>query len=167
MASDIYYPPVGFHFRVEFQDIEGINNKDAYFQEVSGLSVSVEQHTQKVGGENRFEYRLPTKTKYSNLVLKRGMLKDSGLIDWVKESMETLEVKTATVLVTLLNENHQPLSSYRFVHAWPQKWSITDFNAEENRLVIETLELAYQYDERTINEIIRKLQNQINRQKER
>ncbi len=145
MAFDSYYPPVGFHFKVEFQDIPGLNGKDVYFQEVSGLSVDVETMSRKVGGENRFEYRLPVRTKYPNLVLKRGLLNDSGLIKWVNEALETLEVTTASVIVTLLNEQHQPLSSYRFVHAWPQKWSITDFNAEESRLVIETLELSYQY----------------------
>ncbi len=145
MAFDSYYPPVGFHFRVEFQDIPGLNAKDVYFQEVSGLSVDVETMSRKVGGENKFEYRLPVRTKYPNLVLKRGLLNDSGLINWVNDALETLEVTTASVIVTLLNEEHQPLSSYRFIHAWPQKWSITDFNAEESRIVVETLELSYHY----------------------
>jgi phage tail-like protein len=145
MVPDPIYPPVGFHFRVEFQDNPDLDGQEAYFQEVSGLSVEIEPMSWKVGGENRFEFRLPSRTKYQNLVLKRGLLKDSKLIDWVKESIETLEVTTATVLVVLLNENHEPLSTYRFIHAWPQKWSVTDFNAEENRLVIESIELAYQY----------------------
>ncbi len=30
-------------------------------------------------------------------------------------------------------------------NAWPKKWTISDFNAEESEIVIETLEL--QYDE--------------------
>lgn len=144
MAAD-YSPPVGFHFRIEFQDNPDLNGQEAYFQEVSGLSVEIESMSKKVGGENRFEYRLPVRSKFQNLVLKRGMLNNSTLIQWVKDSIETMEVTTATVLVMLLNEEHEPLATYRFVHAWPQKWSITDFNAEDSKLVIETLELAYQY----------------------
>ncbi|MEM9885304.1 MAG: phage tail protein [Bacteroidota bacterium] len=139
-----YYPPVGFHFRVEFQDIES-QTIDTYFQEVSGLSFDIETETVKEGGENRFTYQLPTRTKYPNLVLKRGLFTDSSLISWVNDAVETMEVQLATVIVTLLNEQHEPLQSYRCVNAWPQKWSLSNFNAQNSELVVETLELVYQY----------------------
>ena len=145
MASLEYYPPVGFHFRVEFQGISGVKSIDTYFKEVSGLSFDIENETVKEGGENRFSYKLPTRASYPNLVLKRGLITDSGLISWVSEAVETMEVTVATVIVTLLNESHEPLQSYRCVNAWPQKWSISDFNAEESQLVVETMELVYQY----------------------
>ena len=145
MASLEYYPPVGFHFRVEFQDVGGINGIDTYFQEVSGLSFDIESETKKEGGENRFSYKLPTRASYPNLVLKRGLVTDSNLISWITEAVETMEVTLATVIVTLLNESHEPLVSYRCVNAWPQKWSISDFNAQESKLVVETLELVYQH----------------------
>jgi len=139
-----YYPPVGFHFRVEFQ---GVNAQtiDTYFQEVSGLSFDIETEPVNEGGENRFTYQLPKRAKYQNLVLKRGLFTDSSLISWVSDAVETMEVELVTVIVTLLNEQHEPLQSYRCVNAWPQKWSVSSFNAQNNELVIETLELVYQY----------------------
>lgn len=142
MAS--FYPPVGFHFKVEFQGI-GADPIDTYFQEVSGLSFDIEKEAVKSGGQNRFTYQLPTRANYSNLVLKRGLLTNSKLIDWVNDTVETMEVTLATILVTLLNENHQPLITYNCVNAWPQKWSVSDFNAQESKLVVETLEIVYQY----------------------
>ena len=146
MASNLeYYPPVGFHFRVEFQGIDGLATIDTYFQEVSGLSFDIEPETVKEGGENRFSYKLPTRASYPNLVLKRGLLTDSGLMSWVNDAVETMEVSLATVIVSLLNENHEPLQTWRCVNAWPQKWSISNFNAENSELVVETLELVYQY----------------------
>ena len=36
-----YYPPVGFHFLVEFEGL-GTDSKDHQFQSVSGLSVDIE-----------------------------------------------------------------------------------------------------------------------------
>src|SRR5215217_6630242 len=82
-----YYPPVGFHFKVEFlnfsDDIEFSKENDVRFQSVSGLSVEYDSETFKEGGENRFEHKLPVRTKYPDLSLKRGMLTDSKLIKWV------------------------------------------------------------------------------------
>ena len=80
-----------------------------------------------------------------SLSLKRGLFIDSGLIQWVRDAIEHLDIKTATVLVSLLNEQHAPLITYRCVHAWPQKWAVSDFNAENSQIVVESLDLAYQY----------------------
>ncbi len=73
---DALYPPVGFHFRVEF-DISGVGKTDTYFREVSGLSMELEEETVVEGGENRFVQRLPVRAKYPDLILKRGLAKDS------------------------------------------------------------------------------------------
>lgn len=142
MAS--YYPPVGFHFKVEFLGISSKQN-DHQFQSVSGLSVDLETEEIAEGGENRFKYKLPVRTKYPNLVLKRGLLLDSGVIDWCQKAFANLEIKPVDIIVKLLNEEHDPLLSWNIVSAYPIKWDVGEFNAEENKLVIETLELAYNY----------------------
>lgn len=145
MALSTYYPPVSFHFRVEFQDIPGVKKQDAFFQEVSGLSRELETESVKSGGENRFAFKLPTRAQYPNLVLKRGLFLDSGIISWANDAMINLDIKPATVIVTLLNEQREPLQAYKCVNAWPQKWSVADFNAQESRILVETMELYYQY----------------------
>ena len=61
------------------------------------------------------------------------------------DAIVNLDIKPATVLVSLLNEQHTPLITYKCVNAYPQKWSVSDFNAEESQLVVENLELIYQY----------------------
>ena len=140
-----YYPPVGFHFRVEFGFLPSGTN-DARFQEVSGFSAELGTEEITEGGENRFSYRLPNRGKYGNLVLKRGLFTDSQLIDWCKDAIESFKFSPTTVNVTLLNENHNPVAdTFSFVNAWPVKWSVSDFKSQDNSLVIETLELAYTY----------------------
>ena len=140
-----YYPPVGFHFRVEFGFLPSGTN-DARFQEVSGFSAELGTEEITEGGENRFSYRLPNRAKYGNLVLKRGLFTDSQLIDWCKDAIESFKFTPTTVNVTLLNENHDPVAdTFSFVNAWPVKWSVSDFKSQDNSLVIETLELAYTY----------------------
>jgi phage tail-like protein len=139
-----YYPPVGFHFRVEF-DLPGIADNDFRFREVSGLTMELEEETHNEGGENRFVHKLPVRARYPDLVLKRGLLTDSVVREWCEQAIRNLEIAPTTVWVTLLSEKHEPLQSYAFINAWPKKWNLSDFNAESSDLVVETLELGYQY----------------------
>lgn len=136
-----YYPPLGFHFKVEFTGFTG----EFEFQSVSGLTVSIDTEEIAEGGENRFKHKIPVRTKYPNLVLKRGLLVNSEIISWCRSAMEDFDFLPVDIVVKLLNEKHEPLLSWNVVHAYPVKWSISDFNAEENKLVIETLELNYNY----------------------
>lgn len=139
-----YYPPVGFHFLVEFEGISS-QEKDHQFQSVSGLSVDIETEEIAEGGENRFKHKLPVKTKYPNLTLKRGILIDSAVIKWCKDAFENFSFKPVNLTIKLLNDQHQPLISWNVVHAYPVKWSVEDFNAQESKLVIESFELTYNY----------------------
>ena len=89
---------------------------------------------------------LPNGIKFGNLVLKRGLLVDSELIDWCKDAVEQFSFSPTTVNVTLLNENHEPVGhTFSFVNAYPVKWSVSDYKAQDNSIVVETLELAYSY----------------------
>jgi phage tail-like protein len=136
-----YYPPVGFHFRVEFLDLG--NDNDTRFQMVGGLNVEYDTESFKEGGENRFEHKLPVRTKYADLSLKRGMLTDSKVIEWCREALQNRQFDPKQVNVTLLNEKHESLRMWSIYNAWPRKWQVSDFNAQENSVVIETLELSY------------------------
>jgi phage tail-like protein len=141
-----YYPPVGFHFKVEFIGLG--NDNDTRFQSVAGLNMEYDVETFKEGGENRFEHKLPVRTKFADLSLKRGMLKDSSVIEWVTGILcdrDFVNYKPATVHVHLLNEKHETLRLWEFIDAWPKKWTISDLNAQENSLVVETLDLVFKY----------------------
>ncbi|GAA5521924.1 phage tail protein [Aliifodinibius salicampi] len=136
------YPPVSFYYQVSFNGI-GDNAIDTRFQSVSGLSAEVKTETYKEGGENRFEHVLPVRSSYSDITLKRGLATDSKLIKWFTDTFDTMQVQPVTIDIMLLNEEGDPLVSWNLVHAWPKKWSISDFDAEQNAIAIETLELHY------------------------
>jgi phage tail-like protein len=138
------YPPVSFHFRVEFK-LDGVQEPDARFQEVSGLSAELGTEEILEGGENRFSHRLPTRAKYPNLVLKRGLLKDSRLIAWFRDALEEFSFAPVEVVVTLLNEEHEPLVGWSVVNARPAKWSVSDFKAQDGAVAVESIELCYDY----------------------
>lgn len=138
-----YYPPLGFYYKVEFSISRDKN--DARFQSVSGLSVEYEYENYKEGGENRFEHKLPVRTKYSDLVLKRGMLTDSSVMQWFLDAFRDRTFKPTDLSVILMNEKSEPLRTWKVANAIPKKWLVSDFNANESAVVIETLELTYRY----------------------
>jgi len=140
------YPPVGFHFKVEINlpDVAQ-QDRETRFQEVGGLNKTVDIEEWKEGGENRFAHRFPNPVKYANIVLKRGMLTKSDLIKWCFDAIDNFIFKPADMTITLLNEEHKPLSVWNVSKAFPVKWSTSDFKAQENSIVVETLELAFQY----------------------
>jgi len=146
-AAHGYYPPWGFYYKVEFV-ISGkgtLPPDDARFQTVSGLSVEYDYESFKEGGENRFEHKLPVRTKYADMVLKRGMLVNSEVIKWFLAAFRDREFSPADVNVILMNEKGDPVRTWNVVHAIPKKWLVSDLNANENSVVIETMELTYRY----------------------
>jgi phage tail-like protein len=139
------YQTVGFHFAVSFNGL-GMDNLDARFQSVTGLDVSLETESVKEGGENRFEHVLPVRRKYTDLVLKRGLLSPkvgSKITAWCKEAFDNYKIQPLNLEVVLLNENHQALMKWEVVHAWPKNWKLGELNAERSEVLIETLELNY------------------------
>jgi|SoiMethySBSTD1v2_1073268.scaffolds.fasta_scaffold467364_2 phage tail-like protein len=147
---DPLYPPVSFHFKVEFnfkKELHGVaaQKNDIMFQSVSGLSSEMQTETIKEGGENRFEHELPVRTKFTNLVLKRGLIKDSSLIKWCLNTFQQLDIRPVDLEVKLLNEKHEPLMTWAVKQAWPKKWAVEDLNAMESKILIESLELRYQF----------------------
>ena len=138
-----YYPPWGFYYKVEFSISQDAN--DARFQTVSGLAVEYDYESFKEGGENRFEHKLPVRTKYADMVLKRGMLTDSSVIKWFLAAFRDREFKPADISVILMNEKGEPLRTWKVAHAIPKKWLVSDLNANESSVVIETMELTYRY----------------------
>lgn len=145
----VYEIPRVYHFKVEFLDVGGVIDNDVRFQDVTGLSAEMGIEEIVEGGENRFTHRLPVRAKYSNLILKRAMLTDSGLIKWFRDAIENFEFSPSTVLVKLLDQDHEPIVTWNFINAWPVKWTISDLKATENAIAVETIELAYQYFRRS------------------
>ncbi len=144
--TENFYQTVNFHFRVEFE--RESQALDINFQSVSGLDSTLETETIKEGGENRFEHVIPVRRKFGPLILKRGLLTpgESGITKWFKEVFDHQVVTPIpTVNIKLLNEEHEVLMQWTVNNVWPRSWKIGELNAERGEVLIETLELNYNY----------------------
>jgi len=152
--AKLHVPPVSFRFEVKFYHSDPAkgafvdsDDPDARFQEVSGLSVEFETEEAEDGANARYVQRLPKKPKFRNLVLKRGLLLNSKIFNWFNDLLTNsdLQIVPLNAVVSLKNEESQTLLKFTFVKAWPQKWALSDLNAMQSELAIETIELTYQY----------------------
>jgi phage tail-like protein len=141
---DAFYPPTAFYFKVE---IDGEQDMDTSFSEVSGIKSEMELDPYREGGENAFVYQLPKGVKHPNLVLKRGVGDKNGLlVNWCMHTLEkgfAEQIITFQVGVKLLNEEGKPLRHWTFEDAFPVKWEIDGFKSTKNEVAIETVELSY------------------------
>ncbi len=140
--SAFTFPPASFFFNVN------INGENMQFQEVSGLDVEMEVFDVAEGGINDYKHRLPGRTTYKNLVLKRGLVySNTKIYNWVKNTLQNNlnnKINTKPISVSLFNENKEEIVTWNFLRAYPVKWSVSNLNAEQNAIAIETIEFAYQ-----------------------
>ena len=161
MSDETSYPPVGFYFSVQLVTAFGMisslfgSDLDNAFQEVSGISATVQTETVEEGGENTFVHKLPKRIEYPNLVLKRGFITAySEFSDWVTGQMEdnlNSAVEPKHIMVSLLNEEGSVQVAWFFSGAWPVKIDISPLDASQSKIVVETMEFSYQYFEQVKN----------------
>jgi len=149
------FPMLGLFFEVKVLNIQGIGAiGEGNFQEVTGLSFKIGTKDVEEGGENRFVHKFPLQPKYDNLVLKRGMLIGSPLIKWATDSVGSFKFQPKTVVIKLNNlvyadatkePSFKTVATWNIVNAYPVALKVSDFKAQDNTIVIETLELTYDY----------------------
>lgn len=153
--------PVAFYFKLSFSGIS--RSVDASFKEVSGITMEMGTEEITEGGNNSFKHKVPTSVKFSNLVLKRGLVpKNSQLVDWCVNTLDaglSAQLETKDITVSLLDSNGASLNSWTFYNAWPVKWSATNLNSMSNEVLIESLEFVYSHFEKVIkdNDILNNL----------
>ena len=58
-------------------------------------------------------------------------------------AMSTLKFQPGNVLVMLLNEKDIPIAGWFFQQTYPVRWSVSDLDATQSAVVIDTMELAF------------------------
>jgi len=112
------------------------------FSEVSGLEAQTDVEEYQEGGLNSFVHRLPKGTKYSNIVLKRGLSAESSLWNWYAGVIAgKFQRKSGAIIMR--SESSIEVCRWNFFGAYPVKWDGPQLNATRSEVAIESLELAH------------------------
>lgn len=129
-------PYGALRFKVEIPGVE-----IGYFTECSGLTVEWEVTDYQEGGLNTHAHRLRGRAKYPNLVLKRGVTSEEGLMAWFFKTQT--QVQRPTVIVSITNPAGQAVRHWSFAGAFPVKWTGPTLNAGTSSMASESLEIAH------------------------
>jgi len=133
------YPHTKNHFRVEW------GGANVGFMEVSGLSIELDVVSYREGSSPENSERLmPGLKKYSPIILKRGIVKsDDDFYKWINTAQfNTIERRD--VVISLLNESHEPVVVWKIKNAFPFKLEYSPLNAHGSEVAIESLTLAHE-----------------------
>jgi phage tail-like protein len=133
------YPIPKFHFRVDW------GGTRIGFSEVTGLTVENEVIEYREGSSPEYnKIKMPGLHKFGNITLKRGIFaSDNEYFDWLNTvKLNTIERRDLTI--SLLNENHEPVVSYKVKQGWPVKIQVPDMKSDANEVAIESIELAHE-----------------------
>jgi phage tail-like protein len=133
------YPLPKFHFLVEW------GGSKVGFTEVTGLDITTEVIEYRDGASPEYStIKMPGQRKFSNVTLKRGTFADDNqFYQWFNTvSLNTIERRD--LIISLLNESHEPVIVWKVKNAWPTKITPTDLKAEGNEVALESVELAHE-----------------------
>lgn len=113
------------------------------FSEVTGLDMEITPIDYRTGAEDIVVRKLPGLKKFPNLVLKRGIIGDLALWNWIVQGANGKTLRTSGAIV-LLDENHVEAMRWNFSRAWPTKFTGPQLGAVKNEVALETLEIAHE-----------------------
>lgn len=125
-------------------EIDGIT--EAAFSECGGLQAETEVFEWQEGGVNHYTHRLPGRTKYSNITLKRGIA-TTALWEWYSGNIGGT-IKRRTLAIVLCGYAGAKEVRWNVTDALPVKWSGPTLKADANETAVEVIELAHHGFER-------------------
>jgi phage tail-like protein len=133
------YPLPAYHFIVDW------GGTRTAFLEISGLNIMIDVTELRQGADtNQSARKAPGHIHYSNIILKRAIQRgDNEFFTWVA-TIKLNTVERRDIVIKLLNENHEPVISWKVINSFPVKLTGPVLNANANCVAIEEIELAHE-----------------------
>jgi len=131
---------LGSQFALELAGVEL-----ARFTGCSGLVITTEvvEYQDVTTGYPVIRKR-PGRTKYEDIVLKRGLSKNTALTDWHQKVLDgTVERSDGSIVI--YDAAGTEVDRWDFNNGWPSKWSASDLSADSDDVMIEELTISHEF----------------------
>lgn len=129
-------------------EVDGVTTSG--FASVSGLSAETEVIEYRDGSDNIVR-KLPGRTTYSNITLKRGYIGDDPLHDWIWSNLDTDGIpERRDGALIIFDRDGNAVVRYDFTGGWPCRWegpsaNASDAGASANAQLTETIVICFDW----------------------
>ena len=101
--------------------------------------------------------QIPNYLSYGNVTLKHPLMPLSDkFTDWINKCFTFIEkkpreIKAFDMVIKLLNKNGKPLAGWLCTHAYPEQWTLDNFDSEKSELSKESIVMAFNRLKRITN----------------
>jgi len=153
------YPVPKFRFTISWSKPDLSNPTQIGFTEVSGLDYQIDPIEYRTGIDAGLsKIKMPGLRKFSNVTLKKGLIQgksdsNADFYNWLdgsgKGSATPGSVRSRkdyrkTIIITLIDEESNPVVAWTLQNAFPIKAAFSDMKADANEVAVDTLELAHE-----------------------
>lgn len=132
------YPNLAAFFRIEIKNLIA-----GGFSECTGLQVETEVEEHREGGLNEYSHKLPKGSKYGTITLKRGFINSDELWTWNQNVVAGIPNQRKDLSIILTDRQGKDICRWNVSNALPVKWNSSEFKADANTVLVETLELVH------------------------
>jgi phage tail-like protein len=128
-------------FSVQLGDNEAVT-----FEEVTGLQAEAKVMEYRNGNSSNFSTtKMSELSTAGTVTMKNGTFaKDTKFFAWYQETKTRDSFTRRVVVINLLDESGNPKITWTLNNAWPRDVTGTDFKADGNEVVVESIEIAYE-----------------------
>jgi phage tail-like protein len=137
-------PYGGFNFQITLTNVSTDGTAvTGSFTEVSGLDAEIAPIEYRNGSEDITMRKMPGLKKFTNIVLKRGVIGDVTFWNWILQGLNGA-INRVDGNIILLNEQKTPVMQWNITRAWPCKYTGPGLNAKNSEIAIESLEICHE-----------------------
>lgn len=114
------------------------------FQACTGLGGELEVTAYAEGGRNDFVHQLPVRHSWGRITLSKGIARDPSLFAWYEAGLFGSLGARRDGAVIMQTPQGLPTMVWTFTGGLAARWSGPEFNAAQDGLAIESLEIAHQ-----------------------
>lgn len=130
-------PFLAFRFEIRLDDLTV-----GGFTDCTGIQLDTETYDYQEGGLNTHVLKFPTRTRQTNLTLKRGIA-NRVLWDWYYSLVVGTVTRRDGSILVFDPSGGDVVLEWQFRDAFPCKWIGPDLNAIQGSIAVETLELCH------------------------
>jgi phage tail-like protein len=137
-------PYAGYNFQITLTGVSTDGTAvTGSFTEVSGLDAEIAPIEYRNGSEDITMRKMPGLKKFTNIVLKRGVIGDVTFWNWILQGLNGA-INRVDGNIILLDEQKNPVMQWNITRAWPCKYTGPGMNAKNNEIAIESLEICHE-----------------------